>query len=69
MYIALKYKGLFRLDAQRQIDGVKHNALVLEDMLVNRSIRIGRGASKILYNRDAVGLTLARPVKIDPKTE
>ena len=53
---------------QRHNDGVKHNALVLEHMLVNRCIQTGRVASKNLYNRDAVILTLARPVWIDPKT-
>ena len=47
---------------QRQIDGVKQDALVLEHMLINRSIHTGRVASKSLYNRDAVDLTLARPV-------
>ena len=36
---------------QRQNDGVKHNALDLEHMLVNRSIQTGRVASKNLYNR------------------
>ena len=30
---------------QRQIDGVKHNALVLEHILVNRSIQTGRVAT------------------------
>ena len=29
---------------QRQFDGVKHGALVLEHMLINRSIHIGRAA-------------------------
>ena len=47
---------------QRQNDGVKHNALESEHMFVNRSIQTGRVASKNLYNRDAVDLTLARPV-------
>ena len=37
-------KGLFRLDAQRQFDGIKHDALVLEHVLINRSIHTGRGA-------------------------
>ena len=46
---------------QRQFDGVKHNTLVLEHMLVNLCIQTGRVASKILYNRDAVVLTMARP--------
>ena len=46
---------------------VKHNALVLEHMFVNRSIQTGCVASKILYNRGTVDLTLARPVWIDPK--
>ena len=32
---------------QRQNDGVKHNALDLEHMLVNRSIQTGHDASKI----------------------
>ena len=32
---------------QRHNDGVKHNALDLEHMLVNRSIQTGRVASKI----------------------
>ena len=39
---------------QRHNDGVKHNALVLEHMLVNRSIQTGRVASKMLYNSVAV---------------
>ena len=30
---------------QHQIDGVKHGALVLEHMLINRSIHTGRAAS------------------------
>ena len=47
---------------QRHNDGVKHNALELEHMLVNRRIQTGRVASKILYNRAAVDLTFARPV-------
>ena len=47
---------------QRQNDGVKHNALDLEHILVNWSIQTGRVASKNLYNRDAVDLTLSRPV-------
>ena len=47
---------------QGQNDGVKHNALDLEHMLVNRSIQTGRVASKILYNRNAVDLKLTRPV-------
>ena len=47
---------------QRHNDGVRHNALELEHMFVNRSIQTGCVASKILYNRDAVVLTLARPV-------
>ena len=51
---------------QRLNDGVKHNALDLEHMLVNRGA-IGRAAaSNNLYNSDAVVLTLARPVWIDP---
>ena len=41
---------------------VKMTALDLEYMLVNRSIQTGRVASTILYNRDAVDLTLVRPV-------
>ena len=64
--VVVEHEGLFRPDASSQFDGVKHNALVLEHMLVNRRIQTGRDASKILYNRDAVGLTLARPVCIDP---
>ena len=51
---------------QHQFDGIKHNALFLEHMLVNRSIHTGRVASRILYNRDAVDLTLARQVWIEP---
>ena len=47
---------------QGQYDGVKHNALELEHMFVNRSIQSGSVASKNLYNRDAVVLTLVRPV-------
>ena len=39
--------------------------LDLEHMLVNRSIQTGCVASKNLYNRDAINLTLARPVWID----
>ena len=54
--------------SQRQNDGVKHNALGLEHMLVNRSIQTGRVASKKFYNRDAVYVTLARPVWIDPQS-
>ena len=53
---------------QRQNDGVKHYARDFEHTLVNRSIQTGRVASKKLYNRDAVVLTLARPVWIDPYT-
>ena len=53
---------------QRQNDGVKHNALDLEHLLVNRCIQTGRVASKKLNNRDAVVLTLARSVWIDPYT-
>ena len=41
---------------------VKMTALDLEHMLVNWSIQTGRVASKKLYKRDAVVLTLARPV-------
>ena len=52
---------------QRQNGGVKHNALELEQMFVNRSIQTGRVESKNIYNRDAVGLTLPRPVWIDPQ--
>ena len=52
---------------QRQFDGVKHNVLVLEHMLFNQSIHTARVASKFLYNRDAVDLTLACPDWIDPK--
>ena len=44
---------------QRQNDGVKHKVLDLEYMLVNRGIQTGRVASKNLYNRDAVDLTLS----------
>ena len=51
---------------QRQYDGVIHNALDLEHILVNRSIQTCRVASKKLYIRDVVDLTLARPVWIDP---
>ena len=51
---------------QRHYDGVKHNALVLEHMLVNRSMHTSLVASTILYNRDAIDLALARPVWIDP---
>ena len=47
---------------QRQFDDVKHNALVLEHILINRCIQTGRVASKILFNRDTVDLTLALPV-------
>ena len=47
---------------QRQNDGVKHNSLEMEYMFVNRSIQTGRVDSKNLDNRDAVVLTLARPV-------
>ena len=47
---------------QRHNDGVKHNTMDLEHVLVNRGIQTGRVASKILYNTDAVDLTLARPV-------
>ena len=47
---------------QRHNGGVKHNALDLEHILVNRSIQTGSVASKNVYNRDAVDLTLARPV-------
>ena len=69
--VCLDPKGAFRLRVysdrtrQRQNDGVKHYALDLEHMLVNRSIQTGRVASKNLYNKDAVVLTLARPVWID----
>ena len=52
---------------QRQFEAAKHNALIVEHMFVNRSIETGRVASKILYNKDAVDLTLVRPVWIDPK--
>ena len=45
-----------------QCDSLKHDALVLEHMLFNRSIHTGCGAIKLLYNSDAVDLTLARPV-------
>ena len=38
----------------------------MEHMFVNRSIQTDRVASKKKYNRDAVDLTLARPVWIDP---
>ena len=37
-------KGLFRPDASARNDGVIHNALDLEHMLVNRSIQTGRVA-------------------------
>ena len=36
---------------QRQSDGVKRKALVLEHMLVNRCIQTGRVASNLLCNR------------------
>ena len=38
----IQIKGLFKLVAQRQFDGVKHDALVLEHMSVNRSIHTDR---------------------------
>ena len=44
---------------RRQFDGVKHDALVFEHMLINVSIHIGRAALYVLYNRDAAVLTLA----------
>ena len=62
LFRILKAKGIFRPDASAQNDGVKHNALELEHMFVNRSIQTGRVASQNLYNRDAVVLTYARPV-------
>ena len=61
-------KGLFRPDASASIWRRKHNALILEHMLVNLCIQTGCDASQFLYNRDAVVLTLARPVWIDPNS-
>ena len=49
---------------QRQIDGVKHVALVLEPMLINRNIHTWHAALSFLYNSDAVDLTI--PGWIDP---
>ena len=47
---------------QRQFDGVKHEALVI-GAHVNQSEHSHRTLCVIiLYNSDAVGLTLARPV-------
>ena len=43
-------------------DGVKHDALILEHMLVNRSIHTRRAALQLLYNSNTVDLTLAPPV-------
>ena len=39
-----KNKGVFRLDARRQFDGVIHDALALGHMLINRRIHTGRAA-------------------------
>ena len=61
-FIQMSLKVYSDRTRQRKFDGVKHNALVLEHMLINRSIHTGRVGSKILYNSDAVDLTLARLV-------
>ena len=59
MHIA---KGLFRLEASASFAGVKYDSLVLEHMLVNRSI--GR-ASLVIILRDVARFTplLARLVQ------
>ena len=46
-------KGLFTLDAQTSLWGVKHDALVLEHMIINRSVQTDRSALWFLYNGDA----------------
>ena len=37
-------KGVFRLDAMRQLDGVKHDVLLLGYMLINQRIHTVRAA-------------------------
>ena len=39
-----KNNGSIRLDAPAQLDGLKHDALVLDHMLINRSIHTKRAA-------------------------
>ena len=43
-------EGLFRLDSSVSNDGVKHDALVLEDMFINQSNHTGRAGLLFLYN-------------------